>query len=143
MSGAMPLLATMKPGDPLPSAHHRIDQRLVDRYAVVSDDLNPLHTDPEFAATTFYGRTIAHGMMTLALISDAMRRWAGPAWIASGTLDVTFLSPAFPGDDLSVEGEVLRRDGDRLVCKFACSAGERVIAAGEASVILAEGVARG
>lgn len=89
----------------LPELRHKIDQALVDRYARVSGDFNPLHTDPEFAATTHFGRTIAHGMMALAFVSHAMESWVGERWVRSGTIDVTFLAPVFPGDEITIVGE--------------------------------------
>lgn len=136
MIAQAPFLASAAVGDRLPTRRHRIDQALIARYAEVSGDHNPLHTDPAFAATTHFGRTIAHGMMTLALLSDAMRVWAGPEWLDSGTLEVTFLSPVFPEDEIAVEGVVVGRDGDTLACKVECKVGDKLIVAGETSVVL-------
>lgn len=134
MMSATPFLATAAVGDRLPTRRHRVDQALIARYAEVSGDHNPLHTDPAFAATTPFGRTIAHGMMTLALLSDAMRVWAGPGWLNSGTLEVTFLSPVFPEDEIVVEGVVAGREGARLICKVECKVGDKLIVAGETGV---------
>ena len=139
----MPFLAAAAVGDRLPTRRHLIDQGLINRYAEVSGDHNPLHTDPAFAATTHFGRIIAHGMMTLALLSDAMRVWAGPGWLDSGTLEVTFLSPVFPEDEIVVEGVVVGRDGGKLACKVECKVGDKLIVAGETSVILAKDPSHG
>jgi len=48
-------------GDNLPELIQAVDQNMIDAYADASGDINPLHIDPEFAKTTFFGRTIAHG----------------------------------------------------------------------------------
>ncbi len=143
MIPASPILATAAVGDRLPTRRHRIDQDLIARYAEVSGDHNPLHTDPAFAATTAFGRTIAHGMMTLALLSDAMRVWAGAGWLSSGTLEVTFLSPVFPEDEIAVEGVLVGRDGDTLACKVECKVGDRLIVAGETSVTMRKAPSHG
>ena len=37
-------------------------------FARVSGDINPLHTDPDYAATTQFGERIAHGMLSGAFI---------------------------------------------------------------------------
>lgn len=45
-----------------------IDQRRVDAFADVTDDHQFVHVDPERAARTPFGGTIAHGLLTLSLI---------------------------------------------------------------------------
>jgi acyl dehydratase len=49
-----------------------ITNREVEAFAAVSGDHNPLHLDPDYAATTPFGECIAHGMLTGALISAAI-----------------------------------------------------------------------
>jgi 3-hydroxybutyryl-CoA dehydratase len=41
-------------------------------YAEVSHDFNPIHVDPEFARTTPYGSTIAHGCIVGAVVTRYM-----------------------------------------------------------------------
>ena len=86
---------------PLPSPSpvtHTITQEQLARYADASGDHNPLHLDADFAAGTPYGRTIAHGMLVLAFISEMMTRAFGMAWLTGGRLKVRFRAPVFPGD---------------------------------------------
>lgn len=136
---ASPLLSNAAKDEVLPTRRHRVDQDLISRYAIVSGDHNPLHTDPEFAATTLFGRTIAHGMMTLAFVSGAMRVWAGPTWDTSGTMDVTFLAPVFPDDVVSVGGVVSARDSGGRSCGITCTVGDRLVAVVETRISMAEG----
>ena len=44
-----------------------ITDQEVQAFAAISGDHNPLHLDPEYAATTAFGECIAHGMLTGAL----------------------------------------------------------------------------
>ena len=46
----------------------RIDQHRIDDFARVTEDFNFVHVDPERAADTAFGTTIAHGLLTLSLI---------------------------------------------------------------------------
>jgi acyl dehydratase len=45
-----------------------VSQERVDRFADVTDDHQYIHVDPERAAQTPFGGTIAHGLLTLSLI---------------------------------------------------------------------------
>jgi len=46
-----------------------IDQGRIDRFAAVTEDDQFIHTDPDRARETPFGGTIAHGYLTLALLS--------------------------------------------------------------------------
>jgi acyl dehydratase len=50
------------------SAWVRIDQARIDAFADVTDDHQWIHTDPVRAAKGPFGATIAHGLLTLALV---------------------------------------------------------------------------
>jgi 3-hydroxybutyryl-CoA dehydratase len=50
------------------SAEVKLTSALVSAYADVAGDTNPVHHDPAFAATTRYGRPIASGTHTTALL---------------------------------------------------------------------------
>ncbi len=46
-----------------------VDQSRIDDFARVTEDDQFIHTDPERAAETDFGGTIAHGFLTLSLLS--------------------------------------------------------------------------
>ena len=46
-----------------------IDQQAIDTFADVTQDHQFIHVDPEAAAKTPFGGTIAHGFLTLSLLS--------------------------------------------------------------------------
>lgn len=71
-----------------------IDQARVLAYADAARDPNPLHTDAEYALSTPFGRPIAHGMLVLALVSEAMAGAFRERWAEGGTLSVRWRSPA-------------------------------------------------
>jgi len=95
-----------------------VSQDLINIYAEVSGDRNPLHVDPEFAATTPFGRTIAHGQLLLGIIGrELAARWE-PHWSAAGRLQVKFVAPVYAGDEVEVDvdddGAVRLRVGERI-----------------------------
>jgi 3-hydroxybutyryl-CoA dehydratase len=104
-------------GHDLPVIMKSVTQETINRYAAVSGDGNPLHTDPEFAATTRFGGPIAHGMLVLAYVSECLTAAFGEHWLATGRLKVRFRGPARPGDSVTVQGKVVRRDHSRLFCE--------------------------
>jgi 3-hydroxybutyryl-CoA dehydratase len=107
-------LVTAGVGQELPVLTREVNQEGINRYAAVSGDGNPLHTDPAFAATTRFGGPVAHGMLVLAYVSECLTAAFGERWLASGRLKVRFRGPAHPGDTVTVSGRVTRRDGRRL-----------------------------
>jgi len=75
-----------------------IDQDRIDRFAEVTEDHNPLHVDPALAANGPFGKPIAHGFLTLSLLSHfAYQNELLPAGIAYGINygfeRVRFMSP--------------------------------------------------
>jgi 3-hydroxybutyryl-CoA dehydratase len=86
----------------------RVTQEGIQRYAEASGDYNPLHVDEEYARTTPFGGTIAHGMLVLAYLSEMMAAAFGHDWLAGGRLKVRFRAPARPGDTLTARAEPRR-----------------------------------
>ena len=51
------------------SSWHLIDQKRIDDYADVIEDHQFIHVDPERARATPFGTTVAHGFLTMSLLS--------------------------------------------------------------------------
>ena len=107
--------------------------------AAVSGDFNPVHTCEEFAKKTLFKGRIAHGVLTLSLISAAMTKLPGLV-IFLGATD-KFLAPVRIGDTITATGEVVQVNKDKgiLTLKTGCTnqKGETVVE-GEWKVMLFE-----
>lgn len=68
-------------------------QRDFDRFAALSGDDNPIHVDPEFAARTRFGRTVAHGMFLTSHVAVALMGFAPRARLVSQ--EMMFTAPTF------------------------------------------------
>ena len=79
-----------------------VTARDVELFAVVSGDHNPLHLDPEYAATTQFGECIGHGMLIGAFVSAVIGlEFMGPGTVYLGQ-NLEFRSPIFLGDTLNI-----------------------------------------
>jgi acyl dehydratase len=79
-----------------------VDQARIDAFADVTEDPQFIHIDPQAAAKTPFGGTIAHGFLTLSLLSrmaaDAMLRPEGVKMgVNYGFEKVRFLSAVRSG----------------------------------------------
>ncbi len=113
----------------------RIDQARVDAYADAARDRNPIHLDTEVAASSPFGRPIAHGMLVLALVSEAMTEAFGERWAETGTLKVRWRAPALPPVTVTARA-TLRSTADGVATyDVQCDAEDgTVLLAGSASV---------
>lgn len=118
-------------GDDLPPVVKTITQEAIGRYAEVSGDGNPLHTAPDFAATTQFGGTIAHGMLVLAYLSEMLTAAFGEGWRAGGRMKARFRAPARPGDTVTAGGRVTKAEAGVVRCQAECrnQSGEVLITA--------------
>lgn len=95
-------------GDVFTLPAKNVTQEMIHHYADAAEDHNPLHVDPEFAKTTRYGGTIAHGMLSVAFIQELMVRTFGRDWLTSGVIEVSFMAPVYPGETITTEAKVMK-----------------------------------
>jgi acyl dehydratase len=95
-----------------------IDQARIDTFAEITEDPQFIHIDPEAAAKTPFGGTIAHGFLTLSLLSrmaaDAMLRPEGVKMgVNYGFERVRFLAPVRSGKRVRGRFTLTRMDEKR------------------------------
>jgi len=115
-----------------------VDQAMVNGYAKVVGDDNPLHMDAEYAAQTRFGRPIAHGGILFGLISRILgTRFPGPGTVyLSQTMN--FRRPVYIGDQVTIRidlVEVLPKQGAVLRAEVT-NEDNVVVADGEAQIKL-------
>lgn len=129
-------------GAELPTIERKITQQRIERYAHAAGDFNPIHLDQEFAATTQFGGTIAHGMMVIAFISEMMTLAYGDSWALAGKLKLRLRAPSYPGDTLTAHGQVKSVEEEDGQTVIRCGVGVKnqdgvVVISGDASVVAA------
>ena len=95
-----------------------VDQARIDTFAVVTEDRQFIHVDPEAAAKTPFGGTVAHGFLTLSLLS----RMAADAFLVPdgvkmgvnyGFEKVRFMAPVRSGKRIRGRFTLARLDEKR------------------------------
>jgi acyl dehydratase len=93
-----------------PTEWMEISQDRVDQFADVTNDHQWIHVDPERAASGPFGGTIAHGLLTLALVPQFSQQLFRVDNIAMGINygynKVRFITPVRVGAKLRARGEI-------------------------------------
>jgi acyl dehydratase len=108
-----------------------------DRFAKLSGDDNPIHCDPEFAAKSHFGATVAHGMLLYACICKALTEQVGPG-VVQLEQTLMFPNPTYAGDLLDVSLQVDTESGGIVDIATAISK----VGAGDTAVSTALGRCR-
>ncbi len=141
MTPASPTGVPVRVGAPLAAIERTVTQTMIDAYAELSDDRNPLHVDPDFASSTRYGGTIAHGLMGAGLLSVMLDRAFPGSWSRGGRLDLRFVAPVKPGQRVSTFGQLeavdAQADGTHVEGSLGCRLEDGVVViAGHFSLLL-------
>lgn len=104
-------------GDSLPSIKRLVDQDRINRYAHASGDHNPIHLDAEYAATTRFGERVAHGMLSLAFVWEAIGKATNGNY-EGVTVKVRFTTPVIPGEVVTCQGKVTDVSDTEAKCEI-------------------------
>jgi len=97
-----------------------LGQRDIEIFAAMSGDINPLHTDVEFARHDLFHHLIAHGMWGGALISTVLgTELPGPGTIYRGQT-LAFHRPILVGDTVVVSVAVQEMKAEDNSLLLAC-----------------------
>lgn len=120
-----------------------ITDKMVRQFAELSGDVNPIHLDDEYAATTIFKKRIAHGMILGAIISRCLTQTIGTGGIYRGQT-LKFYNPVFIDDEIIFELEITKLHRGRglgVVETTAKKANGDIVCKGEATIVMASGVA--
>ena len=116
-------------------------QEEVNRFAEVTGDKNPVHTEPDYAAKTLFKRPIMHGMLGAALFSKVF----GTLFPGEGTIylkqTLNFLKPMYVDVTYTAVFTVkeLLKDKNRAVVETLIKNPDGLVCtSGEASILNVE-----
>ncbi len=120
------------------SLAHTVTAEDIDAFAHISGDVNPVHLDEAYAATTPFKQRIAHGILTASYISAALgTKLPGPGCIyISQTLN--FKAPVRIGAEVIATVKItdLIPEKRRAIFHCVCMVGEKAVLEGEAVMMV-------
>ena len=94
----------------------------VESFAALTGDRNPLHFDADFASRTRPGRLIVHGGLTTGLFNALVAEvLPGPGSVFLHQ-EWDYLAPAYIGDTVTAEAEVIEARADKPITTLRCVA---------------------
>ncbi|MFX1318120.1 MAG: acyl-CoA dehydrogenase family protein [Promethearchaeota archaeon] len=97
----------------------KVTDEHIEWYAKMSGDYNPLHMDDEYAATTMFGRRIAHGPVGGALVARVIGMQLPGLGTLAFNMKVNFTAPVFPGDEITATVEVTEKVPEKNLLRLS------------------------
>lgn len=95
---------------------HTLTEDLLTAYCELTQDLDPLHVDEQFAASTSYGRRIAPGGLIIAWMLATASEATGRHDVAVPSVGfnrIRHVAPVYLGDSVEIRYTVTSLDGNR------------------------------
>lgn len=112
-------------GQALAVCRIHITQALIDGYAQLSGDFNPIHVDPEAGAASVFGGTIAHGCIPMEPVFQSILNWSASDRLPPRTrIRLRYRAPSRPGDTIrsqvQLQSEAVTAQGRVIHMTFSC-----------------------
>ena len=93
-----------------------ITEEMIDKFANISGDFNPLHMDEIYASKTPFKHRVCHGLLLTSFFSRLIGMHLPGKKSLYVSQSLKFISPAFISDEILVEGEIVEKSSStRLV----------------------------
>jgi len=80
-----------------------VTPHMVETFAEITGDKNPVHLDEEFAKNTMFKKRIAHGILVVGYISAVLgMEFPGPGTIYMKQ-DTKFMRPVYIGEEITIK----------------------------------------
>lgn len=114
----------------------------VQKFGEVSGDLNPIHSDKKYAESSYFGKRVAHGMLSASFFSRIFgNELPGPGCLYVGQ-NLRFLAPVYFGDVVVASVEVTEKSDEKRIITFKteCSVQEKQVITGTAYIFVPDGI---
>jgi len=87
----------------------KITKEMVEIFAQLSGDFNPLHMDDTYAEKTKFGKRVCHGMLLSSLFSQLVGMFLPGKNSLYFSQSLNFQSPCYIDDKVVIEGKVIEK----------------------------------
>lgn len=84
-----------------------ITESIINEFARISGDHNPLHMNEQYAAKTQFGKRVCHGMLLASFFSRLVGMYMPGKNALYFSQTLSFQMPCFVGDEVTITGEVI------------------------------------
>ncbi|MBI64674.1 MAG: enoyl-CoA hydratase [Candidatus Marinimicrobia bacterium] len=114
----------------------KITKKMVEDYANVSQDKNPIHLDNEYAKNTIFKKRIVHGMLLAGLISSLI----GNKFPGNGSIylnqNLSFKKPVYLNETVEIVIKIIHiNDKGWLELETNCFTNNNLVIEGSALII--------
>lgn len=112
-----------------------ITEDIVIKYSEISQDMNPIHLDDEYAKKSIFKRRIAHGMLLGGFISGIIANdYPGEGSIYLQQI-INFVKPCYIGDEIDVIIELIDKTESKYKLSTKIVRKETTLVDGEALIL--------
>ena len=119
-----------------------VTEEMVNKFAELTGDFNPLHTDEKYAGQTKFKGKLAHGMLAASFFSTLVGMYCPGEKNLYLSQNLQFKSPLRVNDPIKVAGEITQKvDSLKIISVKTTIYNEKdnsVIISGEAKVMVRE-----
>ena len=83
-----------------------IDSSKLDKFLDISNDINPLHTDSEYAKEKGFDDRVVYGLLTSSFYSTLVGVYLPGKYCILQSIDIQFSKPVYIDDNLTITGKV-------------------------------------
>jgi len=98
-----------------------IDKELIEKFANISGDFNPLHMDEQYAKETKFGKRVVHGMLLASFFSRLVGMYLPGKNAIYFSQNLNFVGPCYIGDKVTVQGEIIDKSEATKIIKLKTS----------------------
>ena len=95
-----------------------ITESMIDDFAKISGDFNPIHMDEQYAKSTQFKKRIAHGMLLFSLLSRIQGMYLPGKHALYLSQNLEFRNPCFIGDKIKVFSQVIDKSNSTKILKI-------------------------
>ena len=111
-----------------------ITESMIEDFAKLSGDYNPIHMNSEYAKTTKFKKRICHGMLLGSFISQYISQKYPQSIYVSQSL--SFLQPCYIDDIIVISGNVIDSNENKITIQTLITKNNEIIVDGIAKIML-------